>query len=1511
MVRGVAGGVVWRAGGERLVAPDLPWGGGGGGVGRVSFGALSLGGAAGLIGEAGWPLAALFALLARYGGQPELWALVEPEGGGWAVVQAPVGAGATVAGVAAAAGEALAAATAGRAVPLDEFVAELGGERHVFVSFSGAAAPLGPAGAALALHLASGGVELCFDRGALGAEFARRFADNLRYVIEGLAAGGGGRLVAELEVVCPAERRELEAALTGPVEPFPTHLSFATLFGAAAREHRDRVAVSWAGGELSYGALAERASAIAGWLRARGLRRGEFVAVMAARGGWFLAAVLGVFEAGGAYVPVGADYPPARIEYVFEHAEARCALVDRAAFERLARGDFGSRRLEAVCVLDGDVPVGGAAALRRQCALRALRGAGPIELDAALWAELEPQAARLASGLRGRAGTLVHALVDDPALAAVVSLACAMAGKAAAFVGPEGLPPEGPAPSGVAVGERARLSGLEDLAWQHPSCEGYVLLDANDGYPLGERGREESVGAIWEAVAQTSYASDNDYGWTSAFTGERFSQAEVDQYRQNVVAKAGPLLGPSSRVLEVGCGHGLVAFALAPLAGAYLATDLSTAVVARNRRKARALGLRNLRFQALAAADVGELAPKRFDVVVLSSCVHYFPNLSYLRRCVAGCVGLIDGRGAILLDDLLDARKKARLVAETRRHREQNPRARTKVAWGDDLFVAPAFFDDLACDLPGVVGVEVSPKRGDIANELTEYRYDVLLRVDRGVGLSSVRGPRHKLALGLPELAADVGARPPEGVRLVERSVEVQAAGGLAGGGEPAETSGADRAYMIYTSGTTGQPKGAVVRHDGMVNHLFAKLRDFGIDGRDVVVQNASTSFDISVWQYLAALLVGARVHVIDDAVAADPRRLVDEVAACGATVLELVPSMLSAVLETMSGPASAALGGRLRHVLSTGEPLPAPLAARFFERLPGVRLGNVYGPTEASDDITHAIFERAPAAEGYAPVGYPIANLMIELLNEAGRPTPLGGKGELYVSGVGVGEGYFRDEAKTAGAFSRRAGGRAYRTGDLARYTPGGGLQVLGRADGQVKVRGFRVELGEVEAALLRAPGVELAAACALADGAVGVRLVALVQAGADFDAVRARAALARALPPYMVPSEIRAVGRLPLSPNGKIDRHAAAELVRSGGPGAVAGAATKAPRTEVERRLLRCWGATFAAAGCEPGEIGVDDDFFALGGHSLLAVRLLDEVRREFGVELPLRLVLERPTVERMAHALDERAAVRSGDGLVVPLASAKAGAVGGGRVAFHPVGGGLVCYAELARLWEGLVDFWGVESPLLGVGAPAEAPPPGRYAAELGRAGLADAPVLLGWSFGGFLAHSVAGALPPARRCLVLIDPSWPGEVAGEGSWPALVEGFARELFGGGEWSASWGGFASEGEALGALLQAAIERGALPPGLSPKALGRLYGAYAAHVRSLCAAAVPPRAAGVEAIAFVARATPGAAERAAFWRATYGPSLRICEVEGGHYNLLRGPALRRLADAIDEFVDAFEGGA
>jgi amino acid adenylation domain-containing protein len=440
-------------------------------------------------------------------------------------------------------------------------------------------------------------------------------------------------------------------------------------------------------------------------------------------------------------------------------------------------------------------------------------------------------------------------------------------------------------------------------------------------------------------------------------------------------------------------------------------------------------------------------------------------------------------------------------------------------------------------------------------------------------------------------------------------------------------------AYVIYTSGSTGVPKGTLVTQANVLR-LFRETETwfrFGPD--DVWTLFHSAAFDFSVWEMWGALLYGGRLVVVPYGVSRSPRDFHALLRDEGVTVLNQTPSAFRQLARVaVDHPAGLAL----RTVVFGGEALNLeslrPWFSRFGDERP--RLVNMYGITETTVHVTYRPIARADLEKkGVSPIGVPIPDLEVLLLDAEKKPVADGETGEIFVAGAGVARGYLNRPDLTTARFLELGGRRVYRSGDLGRRGAGGDLEYLGRMDDQVKIRGFRVELGEIETVLRRHAAVQDAAVLAVGDAGGDKRLVAWVvlRADADDDALRAHAA--RSLPEYMVPSAFVRVEALPLTANGKIDRAALPEPAAERPRLAVAFAA---PASEWERRLSGIWGSVLKIP-----RVGRRDNFFDLGGSSVLAVEAHEELVRRFGCDVPVTALFEHPTVEALAALLERPAA------------------------------------------------------------------------------------------------------------------------------------------------------------------------------------------------------------------------------------------------------------------------------
>jgi len=465
-----------------------------------------------------------------------------------------------------------------------------------------------------------------------------------------------------------------------------------------------------------------------------------------------------------------------------------------------------------------------------------------------------------------------------------------------------------------------------------------------------------------------------------------------------------------------------------------------------------------------------------------------------------------------------------------------------------------------------------------------------------------------------------------------------------AAAGEPSATPAEDNlgvavsadqlAYIYFTSGSTGEPKGAMCEHAGMLNHLYAKIADTGLAPGRVLAQTAPQCFDISLWQLLAAPVVGGTTLLVPQNDLLDVARFLNTIAEAHVAVVQVVPSYLEAIVAHLEHhPRDLP---HLSCVSTTGEALKKELTSRWFSVQPDIPLLNAYGLTETSDDTNHEILHHPPRADR-VPLGPPIPNVHVYVVDEDLQPVPLGAPGEIVYSGICVGRGYINDPERTKAAYlpdPHRTGHRLYRGGDIGRWLPEGKLEFLGRRDSQVKIRGFRIEIGEIENALL---GVDEVGDVAVVVAGTGydTHLVAFYTSAAPIPEDALSTHLRRSLPSYMIPTTYHRRDRLPLTPNSKIDHKALtvlADQLASPDRHVLDRREDHPPLSPAERRVAAAWSAVL---GVPQDQLGRQDHFFDRGGTSLSAVKLAILLNRA----VSYRDVREHPTLAQLADLLAQR--------------------------------------------------------------------------------------------------------------------------------------------------------------------------------------------------------------------------------------------------------------------------------
>lgn len=870
------------------------------------------------------------------------------------------------------------------------------------------------------------------------------------------------------------------------------------------------------------------------------------------------------------------------------------------------------------------------------------------------------------------------------------------------------------------ISQAALIDDIHRLQWLCPELTHILALDAEDIDHLSESPGVLMNPELWDHLAGEGADDVAAGGWKSAFTGQPMPLEAMLAFGANARRKLEPLLHPDTRVLEIGCASGFVMRQVAPLAGSYQAVDISRRNLDRVEKRARAMGLPQVSTRQMAAHDIDLFAPGSFDLIILDSVVESFPGYGYLRAVLDKALELLAPGGSVFLGSIWDLDRRDAYFAALAEHARQypGPATRSRRESVDDLFVPRDFFRDYALERGDGLDLEFSLPDAP-GFEPAAYEFDLLLRTG-GQGQGQPDAPSRRRHDRRALEAADLPA-PPRDI-------------------PPSQAS-----YLIFTSGSTGQPKGVVVEQGSVVNLAEAcaqRLFATPASAAGLAVScNPPFTFDPSVQQIFGALLNGQILHLPGGDTRRDPARLAAFAQQRRLNLLDTTPSFFALLVDhwRQTGTRNPA-----QTIIMGGEPLTARMLEDFYA-LDGhgdTRIINAYGPTECCVVATHHDLTAAGWREILPPpIGRPLPGVLIEVRDPAGRVLPPGVPGEIVIGGAGVARGYHGDPELSARRFLTDVQGRRwYRSGDLGRWLAGGVLQFLGREDRQVKIRGNRIELSEVEAALCAHPLVERAVVVALDPHQDGNRLLAAyVVPRPGLDLADLKADLDANQPSYLVPSWLLTIDQMPLTLHGKVDesRLPRPELAAARAPHR----RINPPASQTEKRLAVIWEQVLET----PVE-DVEADFFASGGHSVLAVKLLGAVEREFGVRLPLSELFASPNLTSLARRL-EAGQPRNDWQAVVALNQE------GGKtplICFHPVGGNVLCYQSLAQHLGSDQPLYMVQAQGLEEGQallPTVEDMAAFYLEAIRRAAPPGPWVLAGWSFGGTLAFEAARHLQRA--------------------------------------------------------------------------------------------------------------------------------------------------------------------
>jgi len=865
----------------------------------------------------------------------------------------------------------------------------------------------------------------------------------------------------------------------------------------------------------------------------------------------------------------------------------------------------------------------------------------------------------------------------------------------------------------ILVSEKRYLRLVNRLQWECPRLDILFCSDSYDVCREPEESGEFTQQAVWDHVGRAAVDDISAGGWASIYTGEWLSREVMNGYADNIRQKLLPYLNKTTRVLEIGCSSGISLSRIVPLVGFYYGTDLSRPILDWTEREIARRGWPHARLRHCPAHETDRIEENGFDAVIMNGVMEFFSGHNHLRDVLRKAIGRMAERGVIFLGNLWDVDKKDRLVQSLHEFHSANigKGYRTKVDRSEDLFLSRDFLQDLRHEFPEIRAIEFSSMLRTVSSEFSDYCFDAILHIDRGATANSAPPPRKKFQYDL-------------------NALETYAADPVA------EASGAEGlAYVIYTSGTSGQPKGVMVEHRAIVR-LVVNTDYLQLGPDDRVLQTGSLAFDASTFEIWGPLLNGGGMCRPPERAILDPAEVARLIAKHRITTMFITTSLFNQYVDS-----DINMFDGLKHLLTGGERASPYHFNKVRARYPRLMFSHVYGPTENTTFTTHYRIERSYS--GDVPIGRPIANTQVLILDANGSPVPVGVPGEICAAGDGLARGYLNAPELTSRKFVPHpwnAAERIYRTGDSGLWRADGTIEYRGRLDDQIKIRGYRIEPAEIEHHILQHPSVKQTLVLAREMSDSGKELVAYITAKEgprEGLTEELREWLNRSLPDYMVPSHIVCLKKMPLNANGKVDRAVLPDPVSADQPIPVQ---YEAPATETEQEVLAIWEEVLGRS-----QIGVTDNFFDRGGHSLRIAKAMSLIERKLGVAVPLTVFFTHPTIRELAaYIIDGAKFGMSGiDDAMVPLSVA-----GGGPnlFALPPGTGDALGFAQLALLLP--CRFYGFNF--------IEADSRLRdYAALITRVDPEGPYVLFGYSSGGNLAYHVARELEErGRRVLGII-------------------------------------------------------------------------------------------------------------------------------------------------------------
>jgi amino acid adenylation domain-containing protein len=746
----------------------------------------------------------------------------------------------------------------------------------------------------------------------------------------------------------------------------------------------------------------------------------------------------------------------------------------------------------------------------------------------------------------------------------------------------------------IVLSVKKHLRLLNRLLWSKNPFEKYICLDSEHVNTEVEEGNGLMDENLWNNVAK-SYEDDiQKGGWQNSYNGKPFSVKEMEEYSQNTFNKLASYLEKSPKILEIGCASGLTTYKISPYSSKYVATDLSTEIINYHINSNKN---NSILFEALPAHEIDKYKNEDFDIVIMNSVVHCFNGHNYFKNVIKESINCLAEKGHIFIGDVLNLDLKNSFLQDLINYNadNKNENIRTKLDWSNELFLSSAFFENLKNEIQEIKNISITKKEYTIENELTNYRFDVIIEIDKN-NIESKKYVRNQFDK--------------ENINSVSDEQPI------------VHIDPTSLAYIIFTSGTTGKPKGVMIEHQSLVNRLNWMQKLYPISHEDVLIQKTPITFDVSIWELFWWSLNKSALCILGHGDEKDPKKIISAIEQYRVSVIHFVPSMLQPFLDYVETNNLTESIKSLKYCICSGEALLWVTAKKFI-KLIGNRtlLVNLYGPTEATIDVTYYNCNDIDTLSTI-PIGKPVENTKVHILNKDLNELPIGFPGNIYIEGIQLARGYINDSKHTNDSFLLKDNHKIYKTGDIGRWLKDGNIEYIGRCDNQVKIRGFRIELSEIEYQIFQCLGVSNAAV--ITRGNADEKFLCAYFTG-SIESKELREHLYKFLPKYMIPPFIIKMEKLPYTNNGKLDRKKLPDpLVRKSH-------LTETPQNEIEEKLHAIWLNIIKVSS-----LSTMDNFFDLGGNSIKIIQIISEIQKELNVEVNIKEFTQERTIRNLSNLI-----------------------------------------------------------------------------------------------------------------------------------------------------------------------------------------------------------------------------------------------------------------------------------